>query len=451
MGMSLFAFNERYHPPWYEKALKHYPEAVADSLVAIHNACVRAKLLPSRYLYDMIDNPAYFLVAKLAVKRMFSVYPTRCNERQLESLRLVLWSATRERSMPTEELRKIVLKRLHRNKMDIAQRAQWLCAGVYAARGHCLALLEEFLSAGQESRIHRVLGFLVPDGGKLILQNIEDWSSEDMSRLIRALGKRVGRPDPPDGAHFLSKEEIDQNKFESFLTSWLQELIRRGDDAGEVLVSLAANPNLAAWKREIVRAQEEWNQNRRVTKRPELSLEQVQNALQGGPPASAADLAALTTVVLEEIADRIRNGPTNEWRQYWCRDPETKKLTEPQHENDCRDVLLSHLRYILRDYQINGESEGQYAEEKRADIRVLYGSDLAVPIEIKRSQHPDIWRGISEQLVPKYTRDPQADGYGIYLVFWFGTKYKGLMSKLGKRRKICARFSLDLYKRGYPQ
>ena len=24
------------------------------------------------------------------------------------------------------------------------------------------------------------------------------------------------------------------------------------------------------------------------------------------------------------------------------------------------------------------------------------------------------------QLIPKYVRDPGADGYGIYLVFWFG-------------------------------
>ncbi|MXZ16835.1 MAG: hypothetical protein F4Y81_01220 [Rhodothermaceae bacterium] len=421
---NLFTFNDRYHPLWYEKALKHYPEAVADSLVTIHNACIRAKLLPNKYLHEMVDNRAYSRVAQLAMKRMFSVFPTRCNEQQLESLRVVLWSAILERSISAEELRKISLKRLHRKNMDVAQRAQWLCAGVYAARDHCLVLLEEFLSAGQESRIHRVLSFLVPDGGKLILQNVEDWSSEDMSRLIRALGKRVGRPDSPDGAHFLSKEEISRNKFESLLTPWLQELIRRSDDnAGKALASLATDPNLAAWKREIVRAHEERNQKRRSATRPDLSLEQVQKALQGGPPASAADLAALTTVVLENEAKDIRNGSSNKWRQYWDWDQNPRSPSKPKPENDCRDVLLSHLRHILRDYQIKGESEGQYAEDKRADIRISYESDIAIPIEIKRSQHPDIWRGMSEQLVPKYTRDPQADGYGIYLVFWFGTKY----------------------------
>ena len=419
---NLFTFHEKYHPPWYEKALKHYPGAVADSLVAIHNACVRAKLLPSRYLYEMVDNPAYLRVAQLAMKRMFSVFPTRCTERQLESLRVVLWSAIGARGMSSEGLRRIVLKRLQRKDMDIAQRAQWLCAGVYAARDRCLALLEEFLSAGQESRVHRVLSFLVPDGGKLILQNVGEWSPNEMSRLILALVKRVQRPDFQDGAHTLSKVEINRNKFESLLTPWLQELIKRGDsDAMETLDSLATNPDLTAWKRKITRAQEEQNQKRRAAKRRDLSLEQVQKALQGGPPANAADLAVLTVDVLEELAVEIRDGQTSDWRQYWHRDQKT--LIEPLHENDCRDALLSDLKKMLKKHRTGAQPEGRYADDKRADIRISCRSDFAIPVEIKRSHHPDIWRGISEQLVPKYTRDPEADGYGIYLVFWFGTKY----------------------------
>ena len=409
-------------PPWYERALKHYPEAVADSLVAIHNACVRAKYSPDQHLFKMAFDETYAQIAPFAVSRMFSVFPTRCNKRQLESLRVVLWSAIRARGMSTEELRKLVLKRLQRKDMDIAQRAQWLCAGVYAARDCCLALLEEFLSAGQESRVHRVLSFLVPDGGKLILQNIDEWSSKEMSRLILALGRRVQRPDFQDGAHTLSEVEISRNKFESLLTPWLQELIKRSDsDAMKALDSLATNPDLTAWKREITTAQEEQSQKRRAAKRRDLSLEQVQKTLQGGPPANAADLTALAVDVLEELAIEIRDGQTSDWRQYWHRDQKT--LIEPRHENDCRDALLSDLKKMLKKHRTGAEPEGRYADDKRADIRISYRSDFAIPVEIKRSHHPDIWRGISEQLVPKYTRDPEADGYGIYLVFWFGTKY----------------------------
>ena len=43
-----------------------------------------------------------------------------------------------------------------------------------------------------------------------------------------------------------------------------------------------------------------------------------------------------------------------------------------------------------------------------------------VPVEIKRSSHDDVWTAVKTQLIPKYSRDPGAAGYGIYLVLWFG-------------------------------
>ena len=41
-------------------------------------------------------------------------------------------------------------------------------------------------------------------------------------------------------------------------------------------------------------------------------------------------------------------------------------------------------------------------------------------LEIKRSCHPDVWTAVRSQLIAKYTRDPEAAGYGIYFVLWFG-------------------------------
>ena len=428
---NVFILSENDLPSWYKQALTLYPEAVADSLVSVHNACVRAKYPPEQHLFKMAFDETYAQIAPLAVSRMFSVFPTRCNERQLESLRVVLWSAILAHGMSTEELKKIVLKRLHRKNMDIAQRAQWLCAGVHVARDRCLPLLVEFLSEGHESRIRRVLGFLVPDGRSFILQDIDDWSSEEMSQLIRALGKRVQRPGFQDGPHFVSKEEINRDKFQSLLTPWIQKLAERSDDAVNTLASLVTDPNLTAWKPEIARAQEEQGRRLRAAKRPDLNLEKIQKALQGGPPANAADLAALTTDILEDLADRIRNGPTSDWRQYWHRNQTTGKPIKPQHENDCRDALLSDLTEIFKKYRIDAQPEGRYADDKRADIRVSFGSDLAIPIEIKKNHHRDIWRGISEQLASNYTRDPKADGFGVYLVFWFGARYMKVIAPKG--------------------
>ena len=65
------------------------------------------------------------------------------------------------------------------------------------------------------------------------------------------------------------------------------------------------------------------------------------------------------------------------------------------------------------------QPKGRYAGAKRSDIRVWHG-EFTVPVEIKKDRHPDLWSAIRTQLVSRYTRDPGAEGYGIYLVFWFG-------------------------------
>ena len=129
--------------------------------------------------------------------------------------------------------------------------------------------------------------------------------------------------------------------------------------------------------------------------RPDLILEQVQRTLQGGPPASAADLTALTIDVPEELSGLIRNWATSDWRQYWHRDRESGQSIKPCRENDFCDVLLSDQRLMLRKYQIDAQPEGRYADNNRANIRVSYRSDVAIPIEIKKNEHRGIWSGIS--------------------------------------------------------
>ena len=130
--------QEDTRPPWYLRALDSYPRAVADALVAVHNARVRTKAPPDQHLYDMALDPAYGRVTALAARRMFSVFPTRCSGPQLESLRLVLWAATGTSGMSADELRDLVQRRLVRSGMDVAQQAQWLCAGLFVAKDDCL-------------------------------------------------------------------------------------------------------------------------------------------------------------------------------------------------------------------------------------------------------------------------------------------------------------------------
>jgi len=139
--------------------------------------------------------------------------------------------------------------------------------------------------------------------------------------------------------------------------------------------------------------------------------------LENGKPGSAADLAALTTDHLDAFAKRVRHGNTSDWRQFWDQ-PQNGALAKPRHEDLCRDALLSDLRLELG-HLIDAEPEGRYADDKRADIRVSCDG-FNVPVETKKSDNRCLWTAIRDQLLQKYTRDPGCEGYGIYVVFWFG-------------------------------
>ncbi len=132
---------------------------------------------------------------------------------------------------------------------------------------------------------------------------------------------------------------------------------------------------------------------------------------------NAGDLAALVHDRLSAVAPVLRTGNIDEWRQYWNENTRGQPVT-PKHENSCRDALLSRLRAILPD-GVDAQPEGQYAGDKRSDIRVAY-EGCNVPIEIKKDTHRDLWSAIRSQLIAQYTRDVETSGYGIYLVFWFG-------------------------------
>ena len=80
--------------------------------------------------------------------------------------------------------------------------------------------------------------------------------------------------------------------------------------------------------------------------------------------------------------------------------------------------------------EVDAQPEGQYAANRRADIR-LSCSNFQVPIEIKKQSHPALWRAARDQLVAKYTQDPATGGYGIFLVLWFGEPEKTPLDETG--------------------
>jgi hypothetical protein len=57
--------------------------------------------------------------------------------------------------------------------------------------------------------------------------------------------------------------------------------------------------------------------------------------------------------------------------------------------------------------------------DKRADISAAMPA-RKILCELKRDYHADLWTAADEQLERFYAHDPEARGFGIYGVFWFG-------------------------------
>ena len=302
----------------------------------------------------------------------------------------------------------LIAEQLSRSSMSVSQRVHWMAVRVVAAPDAHFDRLREFVGR-QDRRVSQLAGFLVRAGRLL-----DDLPARTLAAFVELLARTAS---PWGGVNALV--DVDGHERDVFKCVWqmVRVLADRPDrQAGEELARLVADSALDDWRQVLVNARDRHRVNRCDVTYRHLTVEQACRTLSGGRPANAADLAALLVDRLRELAREIRTDNTDDWRQYW-NEPHRQEPA-PRHEEQCRDALLSDLRQRLGE-GVDAQPERQYASDKRADIRVAYG-DFQVPIEIKKNGHRDLWSAARSQLIGQYSRDPATDGYGVYLVFWFG-------------------------------
>jgi hypothetical protein len=193
-----------------------------------------------------------------------------------------------------------------------------------------------------------------------------------------------------------------------------------GPSATEALQRLSRDEQLASYKDHILHALEN-QQRRRLDNeydRPDWS--RTVAALDNRAPATVSDLHALLVDQLHDLSDVIAHENTDPFKKFWNVNSHSKP-TEPRPEEDCRDSLIDLLRPRLSPVGITVEPEGHMAHDKRADISVAMPR-RKILCELKRDYHAEVWTAATEQLDRFYAHDPEAKGYGIYVVFWFGEK-----------------------------
>ena len=394
-------------PAWYLRWLDSRPELVADVLVQCATAAIHNGKDYFAGMYELAHRQNHAEVARHASMALLSTFPLCCDSQQLKTLDHLLWSAIQHADR--DSLQALIEERLSLDIIHLAQRVHWLAVGVVIAPETHLRSLETWVS-GDDDLAREAAAFFCPGMRRSFL--IDHLDAPTLQTLIALMG-RTFAPLELDGIFTPAMEVSDQ----------IQGLIRRlsavqNADASRSFNHLLADEALSNWRFHLEQARERQLIALREASYQYPDIERVRQTLSNEAPASATDLAALLVDRLEELARRIRTGNTDDWRQYW-NEPVRGRPESPKIEDHCRDALLSDLKNLLKPIGVDAQREGQYANDRRSDIRVSYGT-FNVPVEIKRDRHRELWSALRDQLMAKYTIDPATGGYGIYLVFWFG-------------------------------
>ena len=419
------------HPlHWYGWLLSRHPGVVADMLVRSVLSKLRAGVDSPAGLHELAHSADHVRVARFAAIPLLRRFPVRCTSGQLSSLSHLLLAAKRHCDVgPLLDL--IGEKHTHRG-MNVAQRIHWLAAGLCIAPETYVDRLGSYVTTARERRIR----FLAEAVARLFGLSPDlpcRQSVPALRLLIRLIGTSC-RPyslsgDSEEGG-IVTPEMLNADRVRHFIE---QLAAIPAKDASYALRALSSDSDLHPWLSFLMNAAYRQKALRREAEFVHGGIDQILDTLGGGAPANAADLAVLTFEHLRQIARDLREGNTSGWRGYWNVD-QYNRPQNPRPEAACRDILLSDLQGRLQRFDIDVQPEGQYADDKRADIRVSYGK-YNVPIEIKRSCRRDLWSAIRSQLIARYTRDPGAEGHGIYLVFWLGDEedYRVTLPETGPR------------------
>jgi hypothetical protein len=398
-------------PDWLNAVLKDRPEAMSAALVpyVLRSASSNKEHLSG--VWNLGYDSDYAAVARLAIGPLLDKFPIRTTSQVVSRILFPLIHAGLK-YLPTDVLKARIASKLSSRSLDPYQRLAWLASGLLADSGRYLKRLITFVSVSKARRTE-LSAFLsaqledqVPNQPTLI----EQLPEEALDALIRSLA-------PGASGSMISHDHsrLVRHMIETLEAKRTVTALNRFD-------ALVAERRLVKWHNSFRAAMNAIRVERRKLSLEVMSPRGASAMLTDDRPASAGDLAAVATDSIRDLAHRIRNDQTSDYKQYW-------DGGRPRIENDCRDVLLSQLRQRLARYGAEGTQaakEAHVAHEQRADIMVTYGSQYEIPIEAKREDYrkhrQTIWTAIRSQLAERYVLYPNAHGNGIYLVFWFGRR-----------------------------
>ena len=392
-------------PKWFVRWLESRPELITDVLVQCSDA-IFGGTVDAYYFDKLLHQDDYAIVAASSCLPLLEESPLNCGSEQLQILDQLLWYALVHSNRAA--LQMLIDENLSSPDIRGSQRIHWLAAGIMVTPETYGEALESMVR-GHEDKIREVASFFSPDNPLAFPE--KDMSVLALRSIIRLVGSVFGPDveDEPNAPEYLGSSQVE---IAIYMLSALP-----CDDSTRALDELVDDDSLVAWRVELESARDRQRIIHRDARYSHPSVLELRQTLDNQAPSNAGDLAALLTDKLGELAARIRTANTDDWLQYWNEDSQGRPVN-PKREEHCRDALLSDLRSLLPT-GVTAEPEGEYANDRRADIRVTF-RDFNVPVEVKKDRNRQLWTSMHDQLVARYASDPATNGHGIYLVFWFG-------------------------------
>ena len=307
----------------------------------------------------------------------------------------------------------------------------WACFGMLAAPGRFHALIVSSMGAtDREALVECVTRADLFRGFFSAAQQVE-------VSLVKCLIEGLGRHPQHHPA------AMDEGS--SVVSALIADLgIPCNETALEALHELCAVESLKAWWPLLQHETANSQRGMRAMQYKHVDVQSVHDVLGGRGPSSVRDLQALLVELLVQHNEEMDSSEHSTWQQYWDypKDEDTKKRTgSPKIENHCRNHLSIRLDDWLKAFgNFKTTSEAQLNAQVRVDVIVRDDKGHVLPIEVKRHDHKDLRTAPLDQL-EFYSRTKGAEGYAIYLVYWFG---KDLKACPGEKASSAAELSGQL-------
>lgn len=408
-------------PDWQGALFQHKPELVQAVYLEIIETLLKTKKDYVHGIRDLCQHPLLTNNRAAIVLRLLTDYPSA----PLQELEILLLTAI---TLPEIKEKLLLLTQAvlkPRARVRLKQKMLWLSTAFLIDFDRFKNAVI-YCAAKRESFIWILISIIKHARSNDDKNQPYKLSAAQFDFVIRLIGKRF--PDTEHPTRIWSGEQHPWDAAE-FVKNRINQLSTQIDNESiRTLNHLINEPQLDSYRDHLKHAAANQAALRRKQQFVQSDWQQTIATLSNGKPAHIADLHALTIEHLKDIGAMIHTDNSDIFKSFWNEDS-YGKITDPKPEESCRDRLIDLLKPKFVPLEINVEPEGHMVIDKRADIVLLNSAKQKLPIEVKRDYHTDLWTACENQLDRLYTLDPQAQDYGIYLVFWFGDKRSRSMPK----------------------